>query len=230
MGKIQFGSFVTDMRGKVGGSIYSKNAFGSYVKNKTIPINPNTPAQQAARAQFATVSQDWANLTRAQKRAWGANAINYQQKDVFGKVYTPSGFGMFMSLNGNLSTVGAEKLVAPPSITPPPDMYDFNMDADISATAINVFETGMAVPADTAWVITMTPQVNNSVNTQFVAKSKIAIIPAGTQLANVNLWADYLAKFGLPIANMKAGFEVWPVNTLNGVIGYKFTQECYFGT
>jgi len=229
MGKIQFGSMVTAISGKIGGQVYSRNKAGAYVKNKVIPTNPNTPSQVDARQQFAMVSAAWKALTRAVKRAWITQSVNYPRKDALGNVHAPSGFNFFMSLNGNLATVGAEKLVNPPSLTPPPDLFDFNMDGDISATMIEVFESGMSVPADTSWVITMTPLVAGNINTQYISKSKIAVIPAGTVLNTVNLWADYVAKFGLPAVGQKAGFEVWAVHNLTGVAGYHFVQECYFG-
>ena len=64
------GTIGTDYRGSVDGITGSKNASGNYFKQKSHPTNPNSQAQQIARAAFRDASKIYQTLTVPQKQAW----------------------------------------------------------------------------------------------------------------------------------------------------------------
>lgn len=89
---------MVDGRGKINGSVASKNRSGAYVRTKVTPVNRQTLAQQSVRSSFATVSSLWRGLTDVNRASWNEAVNNWQKTDIFGDLKTPSGFQLFMRL------------------------------------------------------------------------------------------------------------------------------------
>lgn len=92
------------LSGKLGGSVFSRNKAGYYVRRWANPTNPQTLAQQQARANLAAVSSTWHSLSNPQKAAWNSFAItNFKAK--FGNIpgVTYSGFNAFVSLINSIA-------------------------------------------------------------------------------------------------------------------------------
>ncbi len=70
MAKVKAGSIVTDIRGKIGGSVFVKSAAGLILRNNTIPVNPNTPSQSNRKNITANLQWEWQRLTQAQRDCW----------------------------------------------------------------------------------------------------------------------------------------------------------------
>ena len=85
MAKFKPGPAIAEARGSVGGTVFSKNTYGMYMRNHTSPVQPQTPAQNAQRSGFTQASQRWRDtLTDAQRDAWKAYAEGTPLIDVFG--------------------------------------------------------------------------------------------------------------------------------------------------
>lgn len=78
MSKIKFGALLVDMRGKQGGTVYSRNKSGAYSKNKVTPINPKTSFQQAQRNALSARAQAWRGLNPDARRSWITGSANFQ--------------------------------------------------------------------------------------------------------------------------------------------------------
>lgn len=66
--------------GKQGGIVFSRNAYGPYVRERAIPTNPNTTQQIAVRAAFTVLMHRFfQTLTDVQRQQWEsyANAVKY---------------------------------------------------------------------------------------------------------------------------------------------------------
>lgn len=114
---VKFGAGVSEMRGKEGGVIYSRNAYGSYIKTKVSPVNPQTAKQQAQRSLMGNLSAAWAGLSAAQKAAWDNLGEQTTRVNRFGDSTIYTGFSLFMRLNRNLTVIGQATIDAAP--TPP---------------------------------------------------------------------------------------------------------------
>ncbi len=97
--KIALAGFVAQVSGSQGGSTYSKNRYGYYVRNKTKPVNPNTPAQSSIRSKFAQLMSSWGLLTTAQREAWSNYALNTPIIDKLGKGIILPGQQMYVGNN-----------------------------------------------------------------------------------------------------------------------------------
>ncbi len=115
MAKVKFGSGVADIRGHVGGTVFSRNTSGAYIREKVTPVNPNTTAQQAVRSTLTDLSKAWATLTDIQRAGWAALAAAFPKTDVFGNPVPLTGIAQYQSSNGALLNAGFSRLDTPPA-------------------------------------------------------------------------------------------------------------------
>lgn len=100
MAKIKWsGIGIVDGRGKINGTVLSKNRGGAYARVKVSPSNPRTTAQMFVRSNLAFLAQKWKTLTQAERDAWSAAVSNYTRTDVFGDIKTPTGYNLFLRIN-----------------------------------------------------------------------------------------------------------------------------------
>lgn len=204
--KVKFGMIVTDGSGKLGGQVMSSNRGGKYIRTKVTPSNPQTVAQQNVRAIFSSLSTAWAGLTEAQRLSWNGAVADYSTTDIFGDLKNPSGFNLFMKLNGNLATIG----VAPLSVAPSKDEVPYTLlgsaVADVSSTTFILTFAGAEYDT-TPVFITATPPL--SAGKSNVKSEFRGIGYSNSTLGDLDIWALYVAKFGVPPvgANITVGVE-----------------------
>ncbi len=110
MATIKLGAALADIRGKVGGAIFSRNKGGAYMKAFTQPTNPRTNAQQERRALFGTLMSQWRNLSQAQRNSFINNAPNYPQTNKVGEVSILSGSQLYVKANMTLLGAGLSQI------------------------------------------------------------------------------------------------------------------------
>ena len=197
MAKIKYSALVSDMRNKLNGSVMSKNRYGSYVRNKVTPVNPQTSFQQAARQQLGAFSSQYRELTAAQRSSWINGAINFPFTDIFGDVRHLSGQTLFVKLNTNLVNSGSVAITSAPLPVGIPELAAEILTATITGSALTALSLGVsvnAVPAGFALAVYATPPTVASI--QFV-KNRFRFIGVGTVAANeVDILSLYSARFG----------------------------------
>lgn len=105
------------LSGSVGGVVAARNSGGAYLRNRTVPVNPNSVRQQEARAAFAAISTAWRGLTVAQRSAWDAYAVESPVLNRLGESITISGSAHYVRTNAfRLAAAAARLDVAP--VTP----------------------------------------------------------------------------------------------------------------
>ena len=60
------------LRGKAGSAVFAATKNGIVLRPHTVPRNPRTPAQTAARARMARAASAWATLAPEEHAAWVA--------------------------------------------------------------------------------------------------------------------------------------------------------------
>lgn len=93
-------SLLAQASGSVGGSTYSHNKGGMYIRNRSIPTNPNTTYQQAIRSIVGQLTDLWlTTLTAAQRAAWDAYAAAVPILDSLGESRAVTGLNMYVRSN-----------------------------------------------------------------------------------------------------------------------------------
>lgn len=133
MALIKLGGGVADIRGSIGGTVFSKNRYGSYTRNRTIPVNPSSSAQTKIRATLGQVRNAWFSvLTQAQRDAWAVYATNVPVQNRLGETINLTGWNMFARTNTALLYNDETIVAAAPT--------DFSLAEQDSTLAITVSE------------------------------------------------------------------------------------------
>lgn len=86
--------------GKQGGIVWSHNAGGPYVRNRAIPVNPQTDRQVAVRNAVRSIAIAWElTLTQVQRDAWDTYAANVSWTNRLGQAIHLSGLNHFIRSN-----------------------------------------------------------------------------------------------------------------------------------
>lgn len=113
MANIRTGSIVSDIRGKVGTEIYSRNRGGAYVKAYAAPTNPNSPNQQVRRGYLAAAITGWTNLSTQDRNAWEVFSQTMRRKGVFENIPI-GGRATYISSSINRLSTGGSEFFGPP--------------------------------------------------------------------------------------------------------------------
>jgi len=120
MPQIKFSSLVTDMKGKANGSVFSSNRQGAYMRTNKSGGGKKSLSWENSKSRLAFLSTQWKALTLEQREQWNTIAPSYPALNKFNEPYNPSGYQVFMRLNGTLFAQGLPLLSVPnpPRSTP----------------------------------------------------------------------------------------------------------------
>jgi hypothetical protein len=121
MPQIKFSGLVTAMKGKAGGSIFSQNKQGAYFRNNRWGGGRKSQRWDNAKIRLSFLSNQWRLLSAEQREAWQAAGADYPFQNKFKESYIPSGYQLFMSLNGHLYSQNLPLLSVPGENRPFPD-------------------------------------------------------------------------------------------------------------
>ena len=209
MAKIKFSALMSDMRGKLNGSVLSKNRGGSYIRNKVTPSNPQTTAQMSVRGIFAGIASGWSALTENQRLSFNSKVSQYASTDIFGDLRNPSGKALFQKLNQNLSISEQATITSCPDSIPVPFANLISAAGDVSSTTFNVTYDGDTTGSKV--VVWATPQMSQG--TTFVKnKLRQVAVFGGDAGDTLNVYANYATKFGALTAGANVYVAVRIIN------------------
>lgn len=194
MALVKFGAGVSEMRGKEGGVIYSRNAFGSYIKTKVSPVNPNSLKQQAVRSLMGNLAQLWATLTAGEQAAWETLGAQVTRINRFGDSLTYTGFSLFMRLNRNLSNLGVSAITVAPSLVTMPDLAIASLTVALTGTSMSLAFSPSTPGATFTLVVYVTPLIYTG--RKFVKNFYRLVGFYANPASPKNVYAEWTAYFG----------------------------------
>jgi hypothetical protein len=218
MAKILFTAFMADARGKVNGSVFSKNKGGSYIRTKVTPVNPQTTAQQNSRNRIATFSQAWRGLTQTQRNSWINSAVNFPYTDIFGNIKYLSGSSLYVKLNVNLAITGTAAIDDAPSPVSLPAITALSVTAAAGTPAVSIVFAATPVPAGYSMVIEAAGNVGAGKSFVKNLYRQIAV-RAAASTSPFNALTAYEAVFGAPVAGAKIFVRAFLISTDSGQAG-----------
>lgn len=217
MAKIKFGAMLVDMRGKLGGHVFSRNRGGAYVRTKVTPTNPQTADQVAQRARLASFAQAWRALTESARLAWNGVVSQWSSTDIFGDIKNPTGSALHTRLNMNIDLAGGVPITVPPSPTGIATPSVISAVAETTPLALTVDFEPAVVPAGLALVVEATPPMSQGIynaNNQFRI---IAVLPAASA-SGASILSQYTAKFGSLPLGQKIFFRLKFISLTTGEV------------
>ena len=122
MALVKFGGGVVGMSGSIAGNTFARNRYGSYVRARTKPVNPNSAMQQLVRNALNNATTRWNNtLTAAQRTAWNLYGASVVMQNKLGENINLSGFNHYVRSNSTLIREGHTPVDAGPTSFSLPD-------------------------------------------------------------------------------------------------------------
>lgn len=214
--KLKWGPIVAQGSGSIAGTTFSRNRGGPYARNRAIPTNPNSDAQQAIRGLFATVSQAWAALTGPQRAAWENWADQNLITDVLGDQIRMSGHQAHQKLNTRLAFIGSTVITVPPIEPAPTGLTSITQSGDIG---IGTFDLAFgASPLGTDDKLWQRAAIINSAGVTYHTNALRFIgVSAAAETTPFDNLAQVTAKFGTPIVDQTLHMQVSVIDTLTGL-------------
>jgi hypothetical protein len=221
--KIVFGTIVTDGRGSIGGTVFSRNANSAYTRIKTQPINPNTIPQQVQRANFRATTASWRQLTIVQQNSFIASTPSYPYVNKVGVTSKYTGFQLFNKLNTQLRSVGQSPIAL---CNPPDTLQGIYIRSALVTPGVSIFldiqfgdDVDPTVPDGTVLVIQATSSLSLGVNSPKAKNFRtIAFAAAAVDTTTLNVISDWEDIFGSfpDTSTVNVYFQVFYVDVTTG--------------
>lgn len=203
MAIIQFGNGISQARGSIDGTVFSRSRAGAIARGRTKPVDPQTIYQLESRNRMSQVVAGWSVLDRGSVVAWNEWAQTQVRHNKLGEPFTPSGQQLFNELNLNLIATGASSMItSPPYGAVPPSIADLTVTAEYDAsspyaatliTADTLSGGGLGNFNANVWATPPhRPSVTNVIKMLKLIASGLTGGPA------LNVTAAYNARFGSP--------------------------------
>lgn len=217
MAKFTSGSIIGQITGSVGGSTYSRNRYGQYIRQRVKPVVSTTPYAQAAKGRLATVSRAWSALSDAQRAAWVAWAQNNPVIDVLGHSQILSGHAAYVMLNARLNLSGDAAISLPPIGRAPDALATLAVAAAAGAGTVGLTYT--ATPLGAGQKLWVSGCVVSSAGITYVKNLlREFTISAAAQASPLAAGVAFVARFGTMTAGQKVTIYASVFDSATGLI------------
>jgi len=216
MAKALFGNIIVSLRGSIAGNTYSQNSSGQYVRAKTSPVQPSTPAQQLQKQNLTNVTQSWRGLTQAERDQWIQAAPIFNNNNVFGNNVPLTAQQLFMRLNLNLLSIAQPVITVPPVPTAVFGFTALSLAANTTGGSLDA-TFAPVIPVGTSIVVRSTTQLSAGIQFAKNFFRKIGTIDS-TDLSPLDIAVLYTTKFGaLPVIGTKVFVDMRAVDNATGI-------------
>lgn len=185
---------LSDARGKIGGSVASKNRSGNYFRSKVSPVNPQTTAQTNVRSRFGALAQQFRGLTVAQIAQWNDAVSSWASSNIFGDSIKPTGLNLYVQLNSNIINAGGTPLLVPPAPTEMPSDLTAAVNFTVTGTVAELVISGTPIGTLSA-VLRATPTISNGIGYVKNLLRQVGSYDMGAAV-EFDIEANWIAKFG----------------------------------
>lgn len=154
MAQVKYGAIITEIKGKIGGTVFQGCRGGFAVKNRGRMITRDVTLERAyhdgthvpQQRNFAIVTKAWASLSDFDRASWSGLLGIWTFKNKFGEVYNGSAYQIFCAANINRLTLGLSLLTVAPTkvdmVDPMITYSDYSISGDFLETRNNASAIG----------------------------------------------------------------------------------------
>jgi hypothetical protein len=218
--KFTVGAIISEMRGTIAATTFTKNRAGAAMRNRVTPINRRSSRQTSQRQILSALSAQWRGLSAAQRTAWNSASASFPQTDALGQTIFLSGSQLYVRLNANLIVIGQSAITSPPSPVSFAVLTFTSITADASAGTISL-AFSPTVPAGYSMCVRATPPMSQGKD--FVPSSafrQLAVVAAAATSPQA-IGAAYVLLFGAitGATDQKIFVELFLVQNASGLAG-----------
>lgn len=144
MALIKLGPAVADIRGKIGGTIFSRSRSGATARAFTSPVQPVSSKRAARNAAMSLYASAWQRtLSTAERALWNERAAVTQLSNRLGESYKPTGMNLYVRANAMLDLTGQAAVDTPPDAAVAPGLFPtlaVDNATGIRITSLNGFD------------------------------------------------------------------------------------------
>jgi len=216
MAKLLFTAFLADARGKVNGTVFSKNRGGAYARTKVTPTQVVPAYTFFATQRLSVLSGNFKALPAAAISAWDAAAINFPVTNIFGNSYFLTGLQLYVSLNSTLIFIGESTISLPPL---PLVLSSFTITIG-TWSSIDLVISLSAINPNQLYLVEATRPLSPGKNFLKNEYRTIQTIDGtGAPIVNESILPFYTAKFGVPTPGQRIGIRIKTATYTTGQLG-----------
>lgn len=121
MARVKYGAIITEIKGKIGGTIFQGGRSGGIIKNKPAAkcrkslcdwIGGNL--SQVRTNNLGIIAKEWASLSNAERNSWGGLLGVWLFTDRFGNIYDGTPYQIYTAVNINRTLIELPRLASAP--------------------------------------------------------------------------------------------------------------------
>lgn len=142
---IKTSALISDIKGKANGSVFARGSSGVYFRNNPSGGGKKSTLWDSQKSRFSFLAGQWRALTPAQQEEWNAAGELYPTTNKFGEIRIPSGYELFMRLNGVRLSIDLDLNTSPgspreiPSL-PVPSLYGYSGYAYVPTKVLSLVD------------------------------------------------------------------------------------------
>jgi len=217
MAKILLGPMVGQISGSMGGSTFSHNRNGYYIRQRVKPVVVQTFNTGIQRNNFTTISKAWAALGANSKAAWENWAHNNPVTDRIGQSGILTGHQSFLRLGLTVLRNGGALPSGPPVAVAPTALLTVSLSADIGAGTVAIAFTPTPLGANQC--IQVRAALMDGAGTSYV-RNRYKLIYWGTDAvpSPLDIQSYVEARFGTMSVGQKLHVAVSVADVTTGLI------------
>lgn len=189
------GPLVGQVSGRIGGSVFSHNRGGAYIRNGAIPTKVVNPFTEQVRGNMSVCSRAWATLTDANREAWREYCVENPVVNRLGQTKTLSGHMAYNKLNSRIILAGGTSIDIPPTADPPDALTSLSITASLGGTVANVVFAASPLPANVClWVWAAVTRGSGA--TYVGNRYRLVHKSAAAAATPADIWGDLEDRFG----------------------------------
>lgn len=222
MAIVEYGPFITDMKGSIGGITFQHNASGKIARIKPKPNLSQTELQRQQHQAVNFYNIEWHKLTLVQQQAYNTYAGLNQKLDRFGKLRSITGFNWFFSINYNRQVFKYPIATTPPAYNLPTSLTTAILMVTPVAIGINL--SPMWVPVNSGLYIYFTSPITTT-GLNFDRQLRLVYADDPGSIGNLVLTSEWSKVWDMTWNNIyvAGGFHIGcliiPVNQVSGNVG-----------
>ena len=143
MAVVQYSAVVTQIRGKLGGSVFNKSKNAYTLQTKQKQPKGSRGYQSEVRNFFSKFQRSWKALTNAQRTNWQTAANNNPGRDRFGNLTTLSGYNQFVKASMLAEYASTSAPASPYTGAAPSALMTFDSTDGISFYQVSSGDVGV---------------------------------------------------------------------------------------
>ncbi len=230
MAKFTPGIAIGSASGSVGGTVFSRNRYGVYMRTKGVPVDVASDSQLAVRAAITAASAAWRNLGDAERASWKTYAQENPIMDALGQSQVLAPNAAYVQLNSRISLFGGTLISTPPIVAAPDPLTSIGLEVDLGAGAVELTFEPTPVPANHVYVVRAA--VVNSPGRTYLKNIWRIISPIDA--AEASPWADLQseleARFGTLVDDQIVHVSVSVLSLLTGLYSSPMVDDAVVET